>query len=350
MSEHVPPVMLDQRYIQIPDFDVKRIALRTGIYNAFPGGLQKIGSSLIAIYSSGSAHGQSDRQIWVRSDDEFETFTTGVFLENSTGAFDTSFLEDLIAPGETINFKSIFTIANEGGVLTPYTNSVIVVTDPYALWGTPRAIGSKWYTAGYRISGGYRRTALFESADGMRSWQFKTLIASVNTKQFSEADLNVCADGSIVCIIREDSSATDDLYRCVSIDKGATWSSPVLTSSHVKGNQPNLIRDPINSDLLMFAGIRKKNGSVTSYGNMGEHWDINGIGCWFSSTNGGGWSNVLMLAPAWASECGQPVTVDMGDGRIGLMFYTACGATTVAQTGIETGVYFLTFRPSRDIF
>lgn len=342
--------MLSQRYVQIPEFDVKAIGLKPKAYNAFPRGFQKLKGSLIAIYASGPAHANSDRQIWVRSDDEFETFTSGVFIENATGVYDLSFLEDLLEPGETVCFHSVWTIANEGGVLTPYVNSIQTYTDPYALWGNPKLIDGIWYTTGYRIGGGYRRTVLAQSMDGMRTWQFKAISAMNNRKELGEADITTCANGNWVQITREDTSSNDELYRTVSTNQGQTWSAPALLPAHVRGNQPQLIRDPVSGALFLFVGIRKKTSGVTSYGNAVEAWDINGIGCYYSLNDGVTWSNVLMLAPAWSYECGQPVPVLLDDGCFGVMFYTSCGAVTVAQTGVKPGIYFCKFRPNLSAF
>lgn len=348
--QNVPYVMMNQRFSQLPQFSVKTIGLCTKAYNAFPRGFQRLGNSYVAVYSSGPSHGNSDRIIWVRTDDEFETISTGVFYENATATYDLSFLSDLLAVGETVCFSSIWTIANEAGVLTPYVNSVITVTDPYALWGTPKLINGVWYTTGFRTSGGYRRVALFQSTDGMRSWQFKVISAMNNTKQLSEADIITCSNGDWVQITREDSATTDDLYRTVSTNQGTSWSAPVMLPSHVKGNQPQLIRHPDTGVLFLFVGIRRKSSAVTDYGNAAEVWDINGIGVHYSLDNGVTWSPVLMIAPMWSTDGGQPVPVFFPDGTIGVMFYTSCGATNISQTGVKTGVYFCRFRPDLSIF
>lgn len=335
--------LLNARYLHLPEYKVRCIAQERGVYNAFPGGVKILGDSIVAIYSSGVGHGQSDRQIWVKSSDRFEYFETGTFLENATGVYDNSFLSEL-TQGESINFKSVFTVKNVSGTLTNFTTPVVMVTDQYALWGVPVLVGGEWLTTGYRISGGYERTALFKSTDGMGTWQFVTLIATSGARKFTEASLAECSNGDLIAVVRDNSTSTRDLYLTRRPNGSQVWGTPAMLPNHIKGTQPNLLRLS-SGDVVLFAGDRIGASTLDDNGNHTGIGDITGIACWKSRDNGSSWGDATMIAPSWGTDCGQPVSIELPDGNIGLLCYLAPAATN-GNLGIETGIYWIEFDPS----
>jgi hypothetical protein len=62
--------------------DRKRVVAANSHYKAFPASV-KLGSSIVLLYSDGTAHGDSDRQYMARTDDDGRSYSEVVFVENS---------------------------------------------------------------------------------------------------------------------------------------------------------------------------------------------------------------------------------------------------------------------------
>lgn len=345
-SKQVPAEFLNARFLQIPGYKIRLVAQEMGVYNAFPGGVQRFGDYIVGIFSSGAGHANSDRQRWVKSKNGFVTFETGTFFENATLAHDTSFLEGLISEGESANFKTVFTVKNEGGTLAPYRQATIDVSgDTYAFWGEPKFIGDRWFGAAYRTAGGYRRAALFESTDGMVTWVYKSMIAAAGARLFGETSFDECANGDWVAVTRDDPATNiRDLYIERSTDQGATWSTPVKLPSHVVGTQP-FVKRLSNGHLMLFAGDRTGSGGLNNVGAQQDFEDITGVSCWKSTDNGLTWGPRIHLAPSWSTDCGQYVPVELEDGNVLGLCYLSPGATNGTR-GIEPGIYAIEFDPA----
>jgi hypothetical protein len=104
--------------------DRKRIVAANSHYKAFPASV-KLGSSIVLLYSDGTAHGDSDRQYMARTDDDGRSYSEVVFVENSAPTvFDYSLISDLMADGDIVVLK-VYTIVKVNGTCWTYTNATV---------------------------------------------------------------------------------------------------------------------------------------------------------------------------------------------------------------------------------
>lgn len=340
----IPRAMANADYQRLLGWGMRKISLERGVYQAFPSAITSISGSLVAIYSSGEGHGNSDRQIWLRSDNNFVNWTTGTFVADSApNVYDNSFLDGLLTTGQTANFKGVYTVEKTGGGYSNTVQSTLTNgPDTYAIWSQkPIFVGGKWLTTAYRTSSSPTQTALVQSTDEMKTWTFSTLIAADAGKQFSEAAIAQCANGDLVALIREDSGSRD-VYTSRSTDSGATWSAPTITA--LKGTQPALLVLSDNSVIAM-TGDRSGTSGLNPAGTLLDGNDITGISAWKSTDNGVTWGFKIMLAAMWSTDGGQPMPVELSTGDVGFLCYLAPGATT-GSVGVEPGIYWVQFSPS----
>jgi hypothetical protein len=290
-------------------------------------------------------HGVSSQQPGLRTDDDFNTFTSSTYFLNAGSVFDTSLLDGLLATGETATFKNVFTSEKTvGGYSNTIQSTVINGGDTYALWSAaPVFTGGKWYCSGYRTSPLPTQTALFESSDGRVTWTFTGIIAADAGKSFSEAGLVKCLNGDFVAVIREDSGAGRPLYlsRCTS--GVLPWSTPALLAG-MEGTQPCLLR-LANGDVMLLTGDRSGRSGLGPAGAINDELGITGISCWRSSDHCVTWSNQVMLSPMWSTDGGQPMAIQLDSGMVGVLCYLAPGATN-GDNGLEPGIYWITFDPN----
>ena len=67
------------------------------------------------------------------------------------------------------------------------------------------------------------------STDGGKTWSGPIAIASREGYRFCEASIVKCADGLLICFMRENSGLGRPAYKCFSEDGGITWSEPYAT-------------------------------------------------------------------------------------------------------------------------
>src|SRR5690606_2963655 len=133
----------------------------------------------VAIYSSGPAHGVSDRQIMTRSDDWGETWASVDFqTDDNPGVYDTSLLDGLLATGEKAVFKVWTVEKTSDGYQVTVQSTVVESGVTYALWGQPIDIGGVLYRGGYGNNAGQTEAALFKSEDGGTTWAFVAVICA----------------------------------------------------------------------------------------------------------------------------------------------------------------------------
>lgn len=285
-------------------------------YDAFPYAV-KIGSSIVGVFSTGPAHAQSTKQVMFRSDNNGLNFTFRDFLVNNSGFFDTSLISDLLADGEYVNLK-VWNLKKNGSAIVVTTNSY---ADGYAIWSRPKVAGSKLYRTGYNPTNW--QTALLESSDGGVTWAFKSIIAPATVgKTFNEADIVNTVPDNWIAYIREDTGANDNLYRSISTDNGATWSTPVLIDTKImNGRQPNLTKLDDGSIVLATGDRTGTSGYAGSAGDVVHGTDTTGITVFRSTDNGTTWSFRTRVAPIYSTDGGQPFVVDLGSGNVFIAWY-----------------------------
>lgn len=284
-------------------------------YDAFPYAV-KVGNSIVGVFSTGVAHAQSTKQVMFRSDDGGLTFTIKDFLINATGVFDTSLVADLMAEGETVNLK-VWNLKKAGGAVTVTTNSY---AGDYAIWSRPKVAGAKLYRTGYNPT--TWQTALLESSDGGVTWTFKSVIAPTTAgKTFNEADIVNTVPDNWIAYIREDTGANDNLYRSISTDNGATWSTPTLVDTKlINGRQPNLTKLDDGS-IILATGDRTGASGYTSSSEVVHGTDTTGVTVFRTTDNGTNWSFRTRVAPIYSTDGGQPFVVDLGSGNVFIAWY-----------------------------
>ncbi|WP_409345698.1 sialidase family protein [Paenibacillus sp. MBLB4367] len=333
----VPRTLLNADYREILGLQTVLIDRRENVYNAFPD-LRKIGGSLVGIYSTGAGHANSDGQMMARSDDGGHTWQTKRFFDNATLAYDPSLLDGLLAVGDIIVFKNFSVKKNVSGYSCASHGTVSNGSVKYALWGQPIRHGGILLRTGYGVNGTDTETALLQSVDGGLTWSFRSLIARVAGRKFSEAALIECADGSVLSVIREDGfNKSRFMVWTRSVDGGTIWSSPVqFDFRHINGTQPFLIRLSNNS-LLLMAGDRVGASGLNSIGIDHTGQQITGISCWKSTDNGNTWTYRTMIDAMWSTDGGQPVAVQTEDGKIACLFYHAFNG--LEEPAVECSIF-----------
>lgn len=348
VTARIPRSLANGDYQRLLDFSMKKIELDRGVYNAFPSAIFKSGSSLAAIFSNGTGHAVSQRQIGVRSDNEFGTLERVTFFENATAAYDNSFLDGMLTTGQIALFKNVFKVRKTAeGYENKIQSTVIVGADTYAIWhAAPVLTGGKIYCTGYRTNPLPTQAALFESSDGGWTWEFNSVIAANPGLSFSEAAIIKALNGDMIAVIREDSGSGRPMYLSRSTTGVSSWSTPALLSG-MEGVQPCLLLLP-NGDILLLAGHRTGASGLDVSGRINEAGgsNITGIACWRSTNHGVTWSNRVILAPMWSTDGGQPMVTTLdGTGRVGMLCYLAPGSTS-ADYGVEPGIFWVSFSSS----
>jgi hypothetical protein len=341
----VPRSLANADYVSMLQITGTLIASQQGVYNAFPD-LRKIGTSLVGIYSSGAGHGNSDRQIMVRSDDSGATWTAGTFFEDAGAVFTNTLLDGLMSTGDKQVFK-VFTVEKTSDGYSNTTVSTVANGGlTYALWSQPINVGGTLYRTGYAVNGSDTQTALFRSLDGGVTWAFLSLIAAVGGRLYSEAGLTRCANGDFIAVIRQDGfNSTRPLWFSRSTDSGATWSAPTqFPTSAINGTQPFLLTLS-TGDVLLMAGDRVGSSGIGNAGLMSGAENFTGISAWRSSDHGATWTSRTMLAPMWSTDGGQPVAVEISSTSVGFLCYLAPGPTN-NDVGTEPQIWFFRFNPS----
>lgn len=317
-------------------------------YNAFPY-FVNYGNYSYGIYSEGDAHGDSDRQVMVRTSksSDGQSFQKVVFFENSTGVFDTSLLAGILGVGQSIILK-IWTIINESGTINVYANSSISVSGlSYALWGEVIVNAGVYYRTGHSNDTDNHNTALFTSSDLGKTWTFKSIIArgtTANNHIYSEAGLFYISSGDFVAIVRDDYDGDGDnaLYIVKSLDFGITWDSPTLLPSNIRGRQPKLTR--ITTSGYMALTISKRIG--TSGENANEsilYGNRTGIQLFISTDNGTTWGTGTMIDTFYSTDGGQPWALSYTENRLFIPYYARKSedeepdiySVSIATTGLE---------------
>jgi hypothetical protein len=340
----VPRAMMNADYQRLFDIGLKKIELDRFVYNAFPGWMLQRGASLAFIFSSGAGHAKSHRQIGIRTDDNFQTFSRVVFFENATGVYDNSFLDGMLETGEVYPAKNIWKVRKTAGGYENKVQSTIAVTGQgsdngtYAFWAAePITWNGKLYCTGYRVSPTPYVSALFESSNGGWDWTFTTIIASDPSLWLGETAIVEYGNGNFIAVIREEIGSGRPLYLARSVGNITSWTAPTLISE-IQGVQPALTR-LADGDILLTVGHRTGSSGLFNSGKMRDQVNITGIVTVRSANNGVTWPNRVNLAPMWSTDGGQPMPKVLSDGRVGFPCYLAPGATN-GDIGVEPGIYF----------
>jgi hypothetical protein len=340
----LPRSMLNADYQRLYELGFKKIELSRFVYNAFPSWMLQSGASLAFIFSSGAGHANSDRQIGIRTDDNFETFSRTVFFENATGAYDNSFLDGMLDTGEVFTAKNVFKVRKTAGGYENKIQSTIAVTGQgsddgtYAFWSAkPIEFGGKLYCTGYRTSPTPFVSALFESSNGGWDWTFTTIIASDPSLALNETAICQYGANNFLAVIREDNGAGRPLYVTRSLGSITAW-GPISLISEVQGVQPSLTPLP-DGDILLTVGHRTGSSGLWASGRQHDALNITGIVTLRSTNNGASWPNRVNLAPMWSTDGGQPMPIVLSTGLVGFPCYLAPGATN-GDVGVEPGIYF----------
>ena len=338
------------RYAGIANYKVTPIDSELFRYKAFP--FFWIGKNNLHAFSwsSGLTHGSSEYTMYAIMNPDTHEFEKGIFRDGTT--YNTAWLEPYLAEGEYVNFRSIYTVIRESGVLNVYVNSTINVNgDTYAFWGTPIFYNNEWYVTAYRTAGtpSYFRSALFKSVDNMKTWSFVSLIASNSARTYNETGILNTSGSNFIAVVREDTTGTRDLYYVTSNDGGNNWNpspgtllTPIL--GDVKGTQPSLLKLS-NGHVMLVAGKRTGSSGILDDGGMASNGEnVTGVMYWTSPNNGSTWSNGVQLAPSWSTDCGNPSVKQLENGNVAVIFYTALGATN-GTIGVEPSIIYVEFDP-----
>lgn len=285
-------------------------------YDAFPYAT-KIGNSIVGIFSTGTAHAQSNKQVMFRSDDGGNTFRVKDFFINNNQKYDFSLVDDLLNEGKSADLK-VWNLRKNNGLIKATTTSK---ADGYSIWSTPKKAGAKLYRTGYNAK--TWQTALLESLDGGITWKFKSIIApSTASKQFSEADIVNTHSDNWIAYIREDKGKDNNLYRSISTNNGNTWSTPIaLDHKLINGRQPNLTKLDDGSIILVTGDRTGSSGYAGKSGNVVYGKDTTGITIFRSTDNGKTWSPRKRVSPIYSTDGGQPSVVDLGSGKVFIVWY-----------------------------
>jgi hypothetical protein len=340
----LPRSMMNADYQRLYELGLKKIELTLGVYNAFPSWMLQRGASLAFIFSSGAGHANSDRQIGIRTDDNFETFSRTVFFENATGVYDNSFLDGMLETGEVFPAKNVFKVRKTAGGYENKVQSTIAVTGQgsndgtFAFWSAkPIEFGGKLYCTGYRTSPTPFVSALFESSNGGWDWTFTTIIASDAALLLGETAICQYGVSDFLAVIRDDAGAGRPLYVCRSLGSITNWGAHSLISE-IQGVQPSLTPLP-DGDILLTVGHRTgSSGFFNASNRMRDELNITGIVTLRSTNNGATWPNRVNLAPMWSTDGGQPMPSVLSSGLVGFPCYLAPGATN-GDSGVEPGIY-----------
>lgn len=330
-----PRFPVNAAFVQAFDFRTKQIAEDNSKYLAFPY-IIRIGTTLVGIYSEGDSHAASDRQIMIRSDNYGLSWSSVTFFENATGVFNFSLLVGVLAVGATAVFK-VWSVKNTAGTMAATTvSSVSYGGVTYAMWSRPvPGPGGKLYRTGYGINGADTQTALFESSDSGVTWVGKSVIFAEVGKFFNEADIVNTSGTNWMAIVREDSGASNPLYKSLSTDDGVTWgAATLLSTASLNGRQPNLIKMADNSIILCTSDRSGGSGYAGSAGDQVFGFDTTGITIFRSTDAGVTWSFRTRISPMYSTDGGQPFANETTAGRICVVYYVR--KTTKAEPVIAS--------------
>ena len=317
-------------------------------YTAFPYQI-KFGNYIYILYSDGTAHGVTDRQILLRKHvNDIENFLieweTVVFFENSTTVYDLSLFDNL-SEGEFLTLKS-WIIKKTSGVISATIVSQVLVSgysDPdidgvYALWSKVSEYAGKFYRTGYKATdasfiGDPTITlldewdcCLFESTDQI-NYTIKGVIAkgTGNLKQYNEADIIEKTASNYLALIRnETDDAAREIYESTSTDL-ITWTSPVL-STRFEGTQPELFKD---SSGIIYAAFGDRTGSsgLNDIGKANNNTDVTGVQIQKSITPYTTFSYPAVFSLNWSTDGGQFKMSEYSPNKFIGVFYGSPSST-----------------------
>ena len=261
-----------------------------GRHHAFPGFVIAADGGYLAAYRDAddhyvcaSASARSDRGVIAlrRSDDAGRTWGAPVVIQDDGQHDSRDPALALLADGSVV--MSYFVYAGE--VVSSYVRRS---RDHGLSWDAPVAVAHPFETgsavcgpvvefgAGTLLLPLFGRFAgeadissvVVRSDDGGASWSPLATVATGGGLQWTEPNLVVRSDGSLLCLIRQN-AAPRAIHACVSDDGGETWSTPV---SVIEGNgRPACIVLP-EGDVLT---IYRAPGGATSFRTSPD-----GVGGW----------------------------------------------------------------------
>jgi sialidase-1 len=163
----------------------------------------------------------------------------------------------------------------------------------------------------------YGKVFVVRSADGGQTWGAPVEVAAETGKQFEEPAMIAREDGSVIMLLRENTSRY--LHQCLSVDGCRTWSKPRPTS--VLGYPAHLLRLPDGRFLCSY-GYRDKPFGIRAVisENSGDTWDVD---------------HPLILRDDMPNiDLGYPTSLMMADGRICTIYYgqDQDGVTSIFST------------------
>lgn len=343
----IPRVLGNADYVAMMGLSGVKVSGAQGVYKSLPD-LRRVRTALVGIWSSGPAHGESDRQQLGVSFDEGRNWrTTDFYIDpippETEGTYDFSLLDDVLEVGEKIILK-VWTVERTAtGYTAAIVNELSDGVNIYAPWSAPVQIGDTWYRTGYTRFLADVKSALFTSpvSDAI-TWTFVAVIASAAGKDYGETGLCLCADGDLLAIVREDNVTGRPLHYTRSSSLGGAWGAlTAFDQVLINGTQPMLLR-MANDEIVLLAGDRSGFTGMSNNGLASTAEAITGISAWKSTDHGVAWTSRSMLAPMWSTDGGQPAAVEMADGTVGFLCYLAAGPTN-SESGIEPEVWFFRF-------
>lgn len=316
-----PRLPTNHVFVQAFNFKTKNI-VKTGNYSAFPF-IDKINGAIVGICSDGESHANSSKQImFVSTDNGFSWALGNNFFDNSTSSFDFSLLDNIMQNGDVLVLKSFIIKKNAGVISADIVPTIDGNGKKYAVWSRVKQKDGLYYRTGYNMANNQGETALLVSSDKI-NWSFKSVIFGGVGKIFNEADIVNTTGTTWIAYCREDSASNSNpLYKSISTDNGATWSTPVIQDVGIMdGRQPNLTKLSDGS-IILAAGDRS--GSSGYAGSAGDIiWGTNTTGITiFRSVDGGDtWSYRTRIAPIFSTDGGQPHIVETTTGRILCAYY-----------------------------
>ncbi len=229
-----------------PDPQGRLTILNDTTYKAFVG-MTFLEGTLHLVYRSGAGHDSSDGKVqYQTSKDLGRTWSAAVTIATPSGSHD---------------FRDPSIVAlSTGRLVVGYDDNVdgtaahIVVYSMYSdnrgqSWSSPVLVpctfsGEKAATSQmvelpsgtllmpvFGDNGGNTFAALMKSTDHGATFPTQVTIATSGSRTYQEPQIRLLSSGNLVCLMRSDTNA--HTWRTVSIDQGATWSTPadVLTAS-----------------------------------------------------------------------------------------------------------------------
>lgn len=217
-----------------------RVELDTSAYNAFPTMILD-GAGLRLMYRYGTAHnspeGEIDERIstdggatWPSSGTVIATITDPndlrdpALVKTSTGRY--VVIYDRREPYNSTNIDTTRLYSDDGTTWSSNYTLPSSYAGPLASVASGCAImdGSDIIVPGFAEDGGPEFAFFWRSADDGATFAIDTVIAEDATTDFQEPVLQILASGRWLCLLRSESN--HHTWRTYSDDGGATWSEP----------------------------------------------------------------------------------------------------------------------------